>query len=128
MSDISNAAAWLDYYRPGWFNEIDLNTLDQDYGLTCVLGQLYGSYGSYEAQNAMQEYGSAHPFDGDGPKDTEEWKQQIMIRRQLQQAEVTAPPRAGMSEIIRTNILYCVDTSDLDLEVKDAIYKELYSL
>lgn len=34
----------LDYAQPGWWNHIDLDTLDMSGCYSCILGQLYGSY------------------------------------------------------------------------------------
>lgn len=35
----------LDDMSPGWFNLVDLNTLEMSLFSTCVLGQVYGEYG-----------------------------------------------------------------------------------
>lgn len=41
----NRGAELLDRIRPGWHNEIDLDTLEVSDFERCVLGQLYGNYG-----------------------------------------------------------------------------------
>ena len=42
MTFVERGAALLDDRRPGWFNEIDLDTLNIEMPGECVIGQLYG--------------------------------------------------------------------------------------
>jgi hypothetical protein len=42
----AEGAALLDRRRPGWEGDIDLASLNVGSSTACVLGQLYGSYGS----------------------------------------------------------------------------------
>lgn len=41
---IVNGAELLDYERPGWREEVDLDELNLGDMYNCVLGQFYGSY------------------------------------------------------------------------------------
>lgn len=41
---IVNGAELLDYERPGWRDEIDLDELNLSDMYNCVLGQVYGSF------------------------------------------------------------------------------------
>jgi hypothetical protein len=43
---VERGAALLDERRPGWWDEVDVGRLDFDSCEECVLGQLWGSYGS----------------------------------------------------------------------------------
>jgi len=42
----TRGAELLDEERPGWAEEIDRKRLDMGSPYTCILGQLYGSYGA----------------------------------------------------------------------------------
>lgn len=41
---VARGAAFLDLYRPTWFREIDLGSLNLKDNYNCILGQLYGNY------------------------------------------------------------------------------------
>jgi hypothetical protein len=41
---VEAGAAWLDEHKPGWWQTIDLDTLDIRSDCNCVLGQTYGNY------------------------------------------------------------------------------------
>jgi len=41
---VSAGAAWLDEHRPGWWQRINLETLDLGDPCRCVLGQEYGHF------------------------------------------------------------------------------------
>lgn len=41
---VEDGAAWLDARSPGWWRRIDLNTLDMESNVECVLGQLNGGF------------------------------------------------------------------------------------
>jgi hypothetical protein len=43
---VAFGAAELDRVRPNWFQEIDTTILDLFSNFTCILGQLYGTYGA----------------------------------------------------------------------------------
>ena len=85
MSYAIAGAGLLDQHRPGWYNQIDLNKLDQSSAYVCVLGQLYGEY--YKGLDAlgiedMQDrcnYGYSSNDDYDNL--TEAWKKIILSRR-----------------------------------------------
>lgn len=104
MSALSYAtagAALLDTYRPGWFRNIDLFTLDQCSTVNCVLGQTYGEY--YKGLEALDvEGGDARIYCGFSSDDdydnlTEAWRQVINFR-----LSATAPARAHtVAEAIR---------------------------
>lgn len=87
MSALSYAtagAALLDTYRPGWFRNIDLFTLDQCSTVNCVLGQTYGEY--YKGLEALDvEGGDARIYCGFSSNDdydnlNEAWTQIINSR------------------------------------------------
>lgn len=40
---VAKGAALLDKILPGWYNEINLNTLEMDDGSMCMMGQLFGA-------------------------------------------------------------------------------------
>ena len=40
----ARGAAYLDQVMPGWYRRINADQLDMGNGLTCILGQLYGSF------------------------------------------------------------------------------------
>lgn len=94
----ARGAEFLDQRRPGWADEIDLDTLDLRSLDDCVLGQLYGDWGA--ANRAIPEiewnsgsqayYGfelDGAPFSRDRYKAlTDEWRDQVLMRRH---AEVT---------------------------------------
>jgi len=44
VESVTRGISLLDADRPGWENEIDLETLDITDGLVCILGQLYGDF------------------------------------------------------------------------------------
>jgi len=41
---VAAGAKWLDEHRPGWWQRIDLDTLNLGDPCQCVLGQLYGHF------------------------------------------------------------------------------------
>lgn len=49
---VTAGAAWLDEHRPGWWQRIDLETLDLGDPCKCVLGQEYGDFGVAPAEVA----------------------------------------------------------------------------
>ena len=58
MSDIAErvhlGAERLDAARPGWYREIDLDLFDITSWCSCILGQLYGSFGEGRRQLDLQ--------------------------------------------------------------------------
>lgn len=59
---VAAGAAWLDEHRPGWWQRINLDTLDLGDPCKCVLGQEYGQFGN--APDEMWDHGSnAHRRD-----------------------------------------------------------------
>ncbi|MEL6347662.1 MAG: hypothetical protein AAFV53_31430 [Myxococcota bacterium] len=44
--DVDRGALLLDVIRPGWFDVIDIETLNIQYPHLCVIGQLYGEFSS----------------------------------------------------------------------------------
>lgn len=42
MKSIVNAASWLDSVQPGWFAQIDTETLRMTNCIQCIIGQLCG--------------------------------------------------------------------------------------
>lgn len=42
---VEKGAEFLDDIRPGWEDEIDIESLDMGYCRICILGQLYGTFG-----------------------------------------------------------------------------------
>ena len=44
-SAVERGALFLDEKRPGWWKEIDVDRLNMGNPVSCVLGQLCGSYG-----------------------------------------------------------------------------------
>lgn len=50
--DVQRAAQYLDYFHPGWFYQVDPNTLDLSSCLRCVLGQTFKlAVGEWSATN-----------------------------------------------------------------------------
>jgi hypothetical protein len=49
---VAAGAAWLDANRPGWWQRINLATLDLTLGCGCILGQLDGNF--YDAPEVIQ--------------------------------------------------------------------------
>lgn len=130
MNTVNDAAKYLDSFYPGWFNEIDVEKLNQDDSLYCVLGQLYGSYFSEESIKVIRGLGSQWPFAGGELDQTIEWENEIMSRlsNDDDSSMLITALESGLSNEVMMNIVYCVDQSDLDIVDKDAIYRELYRL
>jgi hypothetical protein len=62
---VSAGAKWLDSNRPGWWQRIDLETLDLGDSCRCVLGQLYGDFADGPDDDRMHgggPYGSTLGF------------------------------------------------------------------
>lgn len=86
---VAKGAALLDKHNPNWFRDIDLEVLDQDWAGTCVLGQLYGYwgtglarlFGTDDADDAIH-VSNEHGFgrDENFPGLTEEWERVIEQR------------------------------------------------
>ncbi|KXK63382.1 hypothetical protein AWW66_03450 [Micromonospora rosaria] len=41
---VTAGVAWLDQHHPGWADRIDVDVLDLDDSLSCVLGQVVGDF------------------------------------------------------------------------------------
>jgi hypothetical protein len=90
---VQRGASLLDELaQAGWENQVDLDTLDTNHALLCVLGQLYGDYGAgCEAVLRHAITGRGDPvhygFDSPGRQPagcallTEEWCQLLRDRR-----------------------------------------------
>lgn len=122
MYAVKDAAKYLDQQRSGWFNEIDVLKLNQNYADRCVLGQLFGSFYDEDAKKLMDDYGSSYPFGGEGIDDTKCWESEVIARR------VGSVKPKTLTDDTRVATTYCVSQSDLAPVVKDSTYKELYSL
>src|SRR6478609_1123816 len=103
MSDYTAAvlagASLLDEKKPGWYNNVDLNTLNVNHVYSCPLGQLFGTYskglnalfgqfdrpedgapfGFFIKFEVPKKYDSSYTW-GEYQKLTEEWKEQINAR------------------------------------------------
>ena len=89
---VAKGAALLDQERPGWWQEIDLDTLSLRSGCDCVLGQLYESFDD-GVEILDLEWPEDSGFDLEGwPTDrtqawndlTAAWRSLIEARRQAQ--------------------------------------------
>jgi hypothetical protein len=56
---VAAGSAWLDANRPGWWQRIDLDTLDLGDTCNCVLGQEYGHYFEAPDEVAGDDAGDA---------------------------------------------------------------------
>lgn len=87
MTIYDDAARTLDLELPGWHNRISTADLSMKDGKRCVLGQLYGDYGSDGAESFMRRYRDVCWPDGEflGPFSSEasvnEWIDQIQERK-----------------------------------------------
>lgn len=84
---VENSAEMLDSKRPGWYLEIDLDTLDIDLPTQCVIGQLYdGKFvgGLKDLGVSLWESSTLafYALDPDGSVTTHAWKRAIEYRRQ----------------------------------------------
>lgn len=95
----ARGAKLLDRHRPGWWREVRLTKLDQgkpyprdDDDCSCVLAQLYGSYGTGLeplSKEGLWSNGGVylHGFDAETFTDlsalTEAWKDEIRARRKV---------------------------------------------
>lgn len=90
--EVIRGAAFLDERRPGWRDQINLDTLDLGMCTTCVLGQLAGGnetdwatvldsfsieYGEDEHEYGFNLYGEAEAWSAL----TEEWREYIRETR-----------------------------------------------
>ena len=61
FDNVKKGAYLLDEQFPGWRQQIQLQQLDLSCGISCVLGQLYGSYGEgighLNIRNTAENYG-----------------------------------------------------------------------
>lgn len=59
---VARGADLLSEKRPGWYDLINLDTLDISSVADCVLGQTYGDYGSGLIKLGVRAKGGAHGF------------------------------------------------------------------
>lgn len=89
-------AALLDTKRPGWAREIDCATLDIATGRWCVLGQLYGGYGT---GLTVLEIGSpslmGFAVSNEREELNEAWREEI-ARRRLAEVPVAEDDEVGL--------------------------------
>lgn len=92
---VHKGAKLLDFFRPNWYNEIDLSQFELACPGFCILGQIFGNFNDVKKALPidMQEYGFTHlwlPDVDDNEKDDakyqwkfleEEWVKQIWERR-----------------------------------------------
>jgi hypothetical protein len=88
---VALGAAWLDEYREGWFNEVDLGQLILSSPCRCVLGQLYGEYMDAPlvdiggdvagADYGFNAYGHSPERDAEYVHLEDEWRRVITERR-----------------------------------------------
>jgi hypothetical protein len=82
---VERGAALLDERRPGWWDEVNVESLSFDDGERCVLGQLWGAYKAGKAQLSIDGRGAGDLgfvgflFDAASPKDL--WRAAIERRR-----------------------------------------------
>lgn len=86
---IERGAKLLDRHAPGWLHRVDLARLDMKSCESCMLAQLYGSYGEGQRVLGIARLGVATEFGFNGRSSpefgqlTERWRTYIMIRRGL---------------------------------------------
>lgn len=98
---VTAGAAFLDEHEPAWLGSLHLGDLDLDNYEQCVLGQLYGTFGSGADRFELTDEATialgftatgddaAHDFDWvkeEMPLLTAEWKRFITARREAPHA------------------------------------------
>jgi hypothetical protein len=51
---VERGIRYLDKHKPGWRDEVNVETLDLSHGDRCILGQCYGSYGNGAGQLGIE--------------------------------------------------------------------------
>lgn len=82
----ARGAKYLDKYKPGWFNSVDINKIKMSDYRKCILGQLYGTYHQGLQQTVRPntldiEWSEANGFDSFASKDR--WITEIENRRSI---------------------------------------------
>ncbi len=80
---ISEAAAYLDEQKPGWYKKINLDKLCQSSPFSCVLGQLFKVEGASETGYTIGRVALNMPTVYDafgGGSSTEAWKKEVLNR------------------------------------------------
>lgn len=79
---VANGAAYLDQVKPGWFNQIDTDTLTMINPCGCIVGQLCGDYNrdlkellgrGADAFSLSQTYGFNLPLEWNEGQPTVAW-------------------------------------------------------
>lgn len=84
------AIDWLDQAFPGWLDRVDVDRLNQNNALNCVLGQLAGSYWTVASRlpkDLQEVFGESHP------SKTPEWRATIQVLRKQRAEQPTAEPK-----------------------------------
>jgi hypothetical protein len=90
-NEVAKAAKWFDENHPGWYNKINLDTLDMAWCFDCVIGQVFPPTDYRYSYNYMNHFNRISPIfdklgissvvfmDSDNQRDC--WVNEILNRR-----------------------------------------------